>query len=252
MNNACVASVMMWFLLLATFSHNAAVSASDGYREKGYRSLFNGKDLTGWKIPQGDNGHWKVVDGVIDYDARSEAEGNKSLFTEQEFEDFKLHVEWRLKRHSGLYPMPVILPNGDYARDTDGKVLRFMTPNADSGILLKRADQANIWCWRVGSGEIWGTRNNKDLPPEEIARAVPKFHADNPVGEWNAFDITLKGNRVTVYLNDILVIENCLIPDMPEKGPIGLQHHGGLNKKTGEMSGASSLIQFRNIWIKEM
>ncbi|MGH9370698.1 MAG: family 16 glycoside hydrolase, partial [Vicinamibacterales bacterium] len=36
-------------------------------------SLFNGKDLTGWKIPAGDNGHWKVVDGVIDYVAASEA-----------------------------------------------------------------------------------------------------------------------------------------------------------------------------------
>ena len=33
--------------------------------------LFNGKDLSGWKIPAGDNGHWKVVDGVIDYDAES-------------------------------------------------------------------------------------------------------------------------------------------------------------------------------------
>ena len=36
-------------------------------------SLFNGKDLTGWKIPVGDGGHWKVVNGVIDYDASSEA-----------------------------------------------------------------------------------------------------------------------------------------------------------------------------------
>ena len=38
-------------------------------------SLFNGKDLAGWKIPAGDNGHWKVADGVIDYDAASEATG---------------------------------------------------------------------------------------------------------------------------------------------------------------------------------
>ena len=37
----------------------------------GWVSLFNGKDLTGWKIPEGDGGHWKVVDGVIDYDAGS-------------------------------------------------------------------------------------------------------------------------------------------------------------------------------------
>ena len=40
--------------------------------EAGYEVLFNGKDLTGWTLPEGDNGHWKVVDKVIDYDARSE------------------------------------------------------------------------------------------------------------------------------------------------------------------------------------
>jgi len=32
----------------------------------GWKSLFNGKDLTGWKVPESDNGHWQVVDGVID------------------------------------------------------------------------------------------------------------------------------------------------------------------------------------------
>ena len=35
-------------------------------------------------------------------------------------------------------------------------------------------------------------------------------------------------------------------------GPIGLQHHGGINKETGKLRGASSLVQFRNIWIKEL
>ena len=40
---------------------------------EGFVSLFNGKDLTGWKVPEGDGGHWKVVDGVIDYDAGSQA-----------------------------------------------------------------------------------------------------------------------------------------------------------------------------------
>src|SRR5262245_8167444 len=43
----------------------------------GFVSLFNGRDLTGWKIPAGDNGHWKVIDGVIDYDALSEASSQK-------------------------------------------------------------------------------------------------------------------------------------------------------------------------------
>lgn len=222
------------------------------FKNEGYISLFNGKDLSGWKIPEGDNGHWKVLDGVIDYDALSEAEGNKSLFTEKLFRDYTLHLEWRFKKHSNLYPVPTILPNGDYARDTAGKIIFTMLPNADSGILMRGKDQVQVWCWPIGSGEIWGTRLNMDLPAEERFKAVPKFHADNPVGQWNFYDITMRGDRVTVYLNNILVIEDALMPGIPESGPIGLQHHGGIDKNTGEYDGASSLIQFRNIWIKEL
>ena len=46
------------------------VWATDNTPPEGFVSLFNGKNLLGWKVPTGDNGHWKVVDGVIDYDAQ--------------------------------------------------------------------------------------------------------------------------------------------------------------------------------------
>src|SRR5438309_349306 len=59
--------------------------------------LFDGKDLSHWIIPEGDNGHWTVKDGVIDYDARSEAKGNKNLVSREEFGDFVLSLEWRIK-----------------------------------------------------------------------------------------------------------------------------------------------------------
>jgi hypothetical protein len=191
---------------------------------------------------------------VIDYDAQSEARGNKSLWTEQSFGDFRLLIEWRLKRTSGLYPMPTILPDGSLKTDAEGKVITELCPNADSGILLRGSGrgQVNIWCWPVGSGEIWSVRNDKNLSAEQRAAAVPKVRADNPVGEWNLFDITAKGDRLTVRLNSQTVIDDAHVPGIPETGPIGLQHHGGLNKKTGKMSPASSLIQFRNIWIKEI
>ncbi len=220
----------------------------------GYKILFNGKDFTGWKVPDGDNGHWKVLDGVIDYDAMSEAKGNKSLWTEESFEDFALHVEWRFKRTSGLYPMPEILPDGSYKTDAAGEVIKTPTPNADSGILLRGTGmaQVNIWCWPIGSGELWSVRNNKNLTPDQRAAAVPKVPADRPVGQWNWFDITVVGDRVKVLLNGKPVIPDAQIPDIPPSGPIGLQHHGGLNKRTGELSPASSLIQYRNIWIKRL
>ena len=188
-------------------------------------------------MPEGDNGHWKVVDGVIDYDARSEAKGDKNLWTEESFEDFSLHVEWRFKQTSGLYPMPTILPDGSLKTDAAGKVIETPTPNADSGILLRGTaqGQVNLWCWPIGSGELWSVRNDKELTTEQRAAAVPKVCADRPVGQWNSMDITVVGDRVTVMLNGKTVIENAQIPGLPASGPIGLQHHGGIDAKTGEL-----------------
>lgn len=244
-----IASIGLLFLLGSI----SVGQDSESFREKGYRRLFNGEDLTGWKIPQGDNGHWTVVDGVIDYDALSEAPKNRSLYTEDSFGDYALHIEWRFKRHGDeLFPMPTILPSGDYATDADGVVIKEMKPNADSGLLMRGGPQLNLWCWNVGSGELWATRQNRSLSAEERAAAVPKVNADKPVGQWNVFDITLIGDRVSVISNGKPIIDKALMPDIPERGPIGLQHHGGRNAKTGKMVGASSQTQFRNIWIKEL
>lgn len=240
-------------LLFILFTGNIRAQEKCFFEEEGFTSLFNGKDLTGWKIPVGDNGHWSVIDGVIDYDARSEAKGNKDLLSEKEFTDFKLHVEWRFKGYGDhLFPLPTILPNGDYLRDKEGKIIEPLGPNSDSGILLKGAGQTNLWCWSVGSGELWSVRNNENLPAEVRAAAVPGSNQDNPVGFWNAFDITVKGDRITILNNGIVVINNALYPGLDVKGPVGFQHHGGVNEKTGKLQGASSLVQFRNIWIKEL
>ncbi len=217
-----------------------------------YRTLFNGKDFTGWNVPQNDGGHWQVKDFLIDYDAQSEA-GQKNLWTEESFADFNLHIDWRFKRTSGLYPMPEILADGSYRKDDIGQVIKTPTANADSGILLRGSgQQVNLWNWAVGSGELWKVRNDESLSPQLRAAAVPKVNADRPIGQWNSMDISLVGERITVMLNGKYVIENARIPGLPERGPIGLQHHGGINRQTGELGPASSLIQFRNIWIDEV
>lgn len=218
----------------------------------GFTALFNGKDFTGWVVPEGDGGHWKVVDGVIDYDARSEAEGDKNLWTENEFGDFILRIDWRIKRTTGLYNMPIVLQDGTDLKDADGKPIKVRRPNADSGIFLrgKGKSQVNIWCWPVGSGEVYGYRNDKSQPPEVRSAVTPRLNADNPVGQWNTFEIIMVGERLTVLLNGQTVIENARLPGVPEKGPIALQHHGGF--RNGEYSPASSLVQFRNISIKEL
>lgn len=219
---------------------------------EGFVALFNGRDLSGWQVPEGDNGHWKVVDGVIDYDAQSEAKKDRNLWTEEEFGDFVLKIDWRIKKTSGMYAMPIVLPDGTHKLDESGKEIKIDRPNADSGIFLRGTGKAqlNIWCWPIGSGEVWGYRRDKDMPAEVRAGVTPKVHADNPVGEWNTFEITMRGDRLTVVLNGKTVIENAQLPGIPEKGRIALQHHGGM--RNGQLSPASSLMQFRNIAIKRL
>lgn len=222
----------------------------------GFVSLFNGKDLTGWKIPKGDNGHWKVVGGVIDYDAKSEAKGDKSLWTEKAYKDFILRVDWRFKTDEKGYmnKVPIILPDGSHKKDDNGKEIKVEIEDVDSGIYLRGSPEAqvNIWMWPVGSGELWSVRNNRKLPPEARAAATPSKKADRPRGEWNTFEITMKGDRVWVKLNGEEVIRNAQIPGVPREGPIALQHHGGYNAKAGRWSGPPSLVQFRNVAIKEL
>jgi hypothetical protein len=153
------------FLLIAAAC--GVLHASPDPVPEGSRSLFNGRDLTGWAVPEGDNGHWKVLDGVIDYDAQSEAKGDKNLWTVEEFGDFELRLDWRIKETTGFYDVPYVLPDGSTVKGPDGKNLTHPMPNADSGIYLRGMPkyQLNIWCWPIGSGEVYGIRNSRPTIP---------------------------------------------------------------------------------------
>src|SRR6266436_5268755 len=169
--------VCLALVCAAALAYGGVAAAADGFV-----SLFNGRDLSGWKIPVGDNGHWKVVGGVIDIDARSEASGDKSLWSEKEFGDFVLRVEWRIKETPYINPnVPIIRPDG----------------------------------------------------------------AEKDIGEWNRFEITMVGDRLTVVLNGETVIEKARLPGVKARGPIALQHHG--EWKDGKWVSPPALVQFRNI-----
>jgi hypothetical protein len=218
-----------------------------------FTPIFNGKDFDGWKVPEGDGGHWKVVDGVIDYDAQSESKGDKSLWTSKEYADFTLQVEWRIKETPYVNPNVYdILPDGTHKKGLDGKDIKLALPDSDSGIYIRGMPkyQVNIWCWPVGSGEVYGVRTDGKMPPEARAGVTPKKKMDKPIGEWNAFEITVKGDRLWVKLNGEEVIGNALLPGIAPKGPVGLQHHG--SKKDGKWTSPPALVQFRNIKIKEL
>jgi len=210
-------------------------------KEQGFRSLYNGLDLRGFKQVPGNENHWRAKNWILDYDGKSEAE-DKNLWTQEEFGDFTLIVDWRLPDEPTVDDIPVVLPDGSEAVDDDGRPLTVPVMDAgDSGIYLRGTSksQINIWNWPVGSGEIWGYRKDNNVSPQVRRDATPILNADNPPGRWNRFEITAVGDKVTVVLNGKTVIREARLPGLPERGPIALQHHG-------------DHVQFANIYIKKL
>ncbi len=220
----------------------------------GFVSLFDGKSFAGWKVPEGDNGHWKILDGVIDYDASSEAPGDKNLWTEKEYGDFVLLVDWRIKDTPYINPrVPIVMPDGTHKLGADGKPIQTSVPDSDSGIFLRGQgkSQVNIWCWPIGSGEVYGYRMDKSMTPKVRAGVTPMTNADKNIGEWNTFELTMRGDRLTVKLNGRRVLKNAQLPGIPSRGRIAFQHHGGKDDD-GNWKSPPALVQFRNIAIKEL
>ncbi|HUU29886.1 MAG TPA: DUF1080 domain-containing protein [archaeon] len=210
--------------------------------DKGFRSLYNGLDLRGWKDTPGNQGHWVANDWILEYDGKSQAEKDRDLWTVKDFKNFILIVDWRLPAEPVFDPVPVVLPDGSHAVDENGQEVRVPVLDAgDSGIYLRGSSksQVNIWNWPCGSGEFYGYRMDKNQPPEVRRGVTPILNADKPVGQWNRFEITLIGEKVTVVLNGKTVIRDARLPGIPKSGPIALQHH-------------TDPVQFANIYIKEL
>src|SRR5262249_24808322 len=204
---------------------------------RGFQSLYTGLDLRNWKAEAANKGHWQPRDWILNYDGKG-----TDLWSEKEYGDFELICDWRWSAKPTKVKRPVILPNGDYAVDENGKMKEVEVLDAgDSGIYLRGSSksQVNIWCWPIGSGEVYGYRTDKSLPPEVRAADTPKKKADRPLGQWNRLHITMKGDRLTVRLNGELVIDNAQLPGVARRGPIALQHHG-------------DAIQFANLFIREL
>lgn len=221
--------------IAALFLLAPIAKAADNAPPAGFVALFNGKDLTGWKgLPKSplDNPikralappeelakaqeaanedmrkHWTVEDGVLVFDGKGQ-----SLATEKDYGDFELWVDWKIK------------------------------PAGDSGIYLRGTPQVQIWdpssatAKGVGSGGLY---NNKTHPSK------PTAVADKPIGEWNTFKITMVGDKVTVKLNDAVVVDNVVLENFWDRnqpifstGQIELQNHG-------------NTLYFKNIYLREI
>ena len=211
---------------------------------EGFVPLFDGSTLAGWKHLEGFEGHWVARDGVIHCDGKVEVKrgGERNLWTEKEYGDFVLVVEWRLPGEPELKPMNVFSPDGHILRDEKGAPVRREMLNAgDSGVYLRgnSKSQVNIWSQPMGSGDINSYHKDLKLPLEIRRACMPKKNADNKLGEWNRFVITMINDRVTVVLNGETVIDRAELPDVPPRGALALQNHG-------------DPVEFRNLLIKEL
>lgn len=240
-------SLFAFLALALTFLPPASARDDDGFE-----TLFDGTSLDAWKVPE--SGIWELKDGIIHGDVRKAGPGEQSLWTKKSYKDFILTLEWRIWETPFKNRVPDILPDGSHKKGEDGKEIRVEVDEADSGVYLRGSpkSQVNIWRWPVGSGEVYGYRTDGSQSAAVRAGVTPKKNADKPVGEWNAFVITMKGDRLTVVLNGETVIENAELPKVPADGPIALQAHGGYDKDKGRFTGPPSQVDFRNIKIKEL
>ncbi len=197
----------------------------------GFAPLFNGHDLAGWRMTDINRRHWKVIEGRIEHDG---VEGD--LWSEREFGDFTLHLEWRWPGQPTLTDLPIITAEGK-----ETKEMARVLDAGDSGVFLRgwRKAQANLFCYPVGSGEFCEYREDKAQTPDFARRVTPKKRADAPVGDWNVMQIAVQADRVTVVLNGEEVISQVALSDLPARGPIGFQHEHGR-------------IQFRTVAVKEL
>ena len=161
-------------------------------------SLFNGKDLSGWKtMGKAPNG-WKVANGILSNDAHQEPGRHVSyanLRTEREFEDFNLTLEFRVPK------------------------------NGNSGVYLRGIYEVQV-------ADSYGKKNDPHNCGALYSRILPSENVCKAPGEWQTFDLTLVDRHLTVIHNGMKTIDNqpvlgctggALWSDESRPGPIYLQ-----------------------------
>lgn len=200
--------------------------------DKGFVSMFNGKDLSGW---QG------LVENPVARSKMSKAE----LARKQEEANLAMKDNWSVSNNAIWFSgnganLCSVKEYADFEMLVDWRI----TKKGDSGIYLRGTPQVQIWDTsrvevgaQVGSGGLYNNAVNE---------SDPIMVADNPVGDWNTFRIVMTGERVSVWLNGLLVVDDVImenywdrsIPIFPS-GAIELQAHG-------------NELAFRDIYIREI
>lgn len=192
----------------------------------GFTALYNGRDLTGWRGGDTfDHRKWLAM-------PEADRAAREAEWTADMQKHWRADGEELVNDGFGKYATTV-KDYGDFELLVDYKTV----PLADSGIYLRGCPQVQIWDHtnpaefkngaEKGSGGLWN--NSPGAPGKD-----PLVLADKPFGEWNHVRILMAGDRVTVWLNDKLVVDHAVMENyydrkqpIPARGPIELQTHGG-------------------------
>ncbi|HKQ06727.1 MAG TPA: DUF1080 domain-containing protein [Blastocatellia bacterium] len=157
--------------------------------------LFNGKDLTGWRLRSTERGNcWSATNGTMTNNVPC-----VDIITEQKFTDFKLHLEFNIVAES------------------------------NSGVYLRGRHEVQI-------EDSFGKASDSLRMGGVYGFLRPVVNASGRPGEWQTYDITLIGRRVTVVLNGKTIVDNAEIPgitggalesDEGAPGPLMLQGDHG-------------------------
>lgn len=195
-----------------------------GADEAGFTSLFDGKNLNGWKLVGGHGPGYVVQDGKI----VCPADGGGNLFTEKEYGNFAFRFEFRL------------------------------TPGANNGVGIRAPYEgdAAYQGMEIQILDDGDAMYKGKIRPEQyhgsVYDAIPaRTGFRKPVGEWNEEEIVADGRRIKVTLNGVIILDANL--DIV-KEPAVLAHHPGLARKTGHIGflGHGTLVEFRNVRVKEL
>ena len=217
-----------WLITDEQEQHRISEIARNFLERLSFAPLFNGKNLDGWK-------------GLV-LDPPSRAKMTKNELDKAQVEaDADMRAHWQptngvLSFDGKGHSLCTVEDYGDFEMFVDWKI----QSEGDSGIYLRGSPQVQIWDtaqWPEGSGGLYNNKNNP---------AKPLAVTDHPIGEWNTFYIKMVNDRVTVFLNNVLVVDDVVLENYWERDKL-LYSLGQI-----ELQAHSTPLQFRNLFIRTM
>ncbi len=192
--------------------------------EKGFVTLFNGENLDGW---QGNKTDYYAEDGVLVLDPKLGGSGN--LYTEKEYSDFVFRFDFQLTpgANNGLGIRAPLEGDAAYL----GMEIQILDNNA--------AKYSDLHEYQY-HGSVYGV-----IPAK---RGYLK-----PVGEWNTEEVMIKGSKIKVTLNGVVIVKGD-IKTASKEGTLDGKDHPGLERAKGYIGflGHGSKLKFKNISIKDL